>query len=83
MDQLTLFSAEKEAVMIPVDVISPIESNKSLNSKEFKKLQERWRLYVQAVQDSFSCSWFKAREILLEHRDQQIPISLDVNSIPN
>lgn len=77
MEQLSLFDEiEKTAVVIPKDVISPLESNKSVKSKEFKKLQKRWREWVMAVQTEHKCSWFEARKILLEYRESQKPIAI-------
>ena len=77
MDQLTLFAGEESTEMIiPKDVISPLESNKSLKSKAFREVQERWRDYVTSIQDTFGCSWFEASKLLTKHRDEQIPIRL-------
>jgi len=77
MDQLSLFTeTETSETIIPDDVISPLETNKSVKSKEFKKVQERWSKYVKSVQSTFNCSWFEARKILIEHRDKQDPISI-------
>ncbi|NBJ68886.1 MULTISPECIES: hypothetical protein [Clostridia] len=77
MEQLSLFDQkENKAVVIPEDVISPLESSKSVKSKEFKKQQMRWREWVMAVQATHNCSWFEARKLLLEHRNSQRSIAI-------
>ncbi|GGB41507.1 hypothetical protein GCM10011409_18790 [Lentibacillus populi] len=77
MDQLSLFSElDSTEMVIPADVISPLESNKSVKSRDFKKQQRRWSKYVKSVQDSHHCSWFDARKLLIEHRDNQVPIEM-------
>ncbi|MGJ9460089.1 hypothetical protein [Oceanobacillus sp. CF4.6] len=76
MSQLSLFEVEASEVIIPDDVVSPLESNKSTKSKEFKKQQERWSRYVKAVQDSFNCSWFEASKLLISHRDKRESIRI-------
>ncbi|MEF2293115.1 hypothetical protein V2W34_14030 [Virgibacillus dokdonensis] len=79
MEQLSLFQEnESKAVVIPEDVISPLESSKSVKSKEFKKQQMRWREWVMAVQATHNCSWFEARKLLLVHRKSQTPIVIHI-----
>ncbi|WP_121615243.1 hypothetical protein [Virgibacillus halodenitrificans] len=77
MEQLALFSdLDTSEMIIPVDVVSPLESNKSIKSKEFKKQQQRWSEYVTSIQVSEGCSWFEARKLLISHRDDQKPIKI-------
>lgn len=68
---------EKEGVIIPKTVVSPLESNKTLNSKEFEREREIFRKYVLAIQSYHKCSFFEAREMLIKARDNQEPIMLD------
>ncbi len=74
MQQLSLFDQNRE--VIPQHVVSPLESTKNKNSKAFKEEKEVWRRYVTAVQQSYNCSWFQARRMVMDHRDTQIPIDL-------
>lgn len=80
MSQMSLFDSDQHSeVIIPEDVISPLESNKSVKSKEFKKQQQRWSDYVKTIQDSYGCSWFEARKLLMQHRDNQSPIKARIS----
>ena len=79
MSQLSLFEEEYQEVIIPSDVISPLESNASPSSKKFKEQQKRWSDYVRAIQDYHQCSWNEARSLLIEHRDEQKNIKLVFN----
>lgn len=79
MSQLSLFDDEYSEVLIPADVISPLECTKSVKSVAFKKVQARWRKYVKAIQVTHNCSWFVARDLLIKHRDSQTPIKLKIN----
>ncbi|MCP3026632.1 hypothetical protein [Halobacillus sp. A5] len=65
--------------IIPEDVISPLECKTGPNSKAFKKIKERWSNYVRAIQDYEGCSWFKARDQLIEHREDQVTITLSIH----
>lgn len=77
MEQITLFDDdEMTEIIIPLDVISPLESKKNVWSKEFKQQQLRWKHYVKSVQNTYNCSWFEARKILIKHRDNPEPIRL-------
>lgn len=71
MNQLSLFEDDYQEISISKDVISPLESNNGVKTKEFKKQQERWSEYVQSIQDYHHCSWFEARNLLIKHRDNQ------------
>jgi hypothetical protein len=75
VSQLSLFSeSESSEIIIPKDVISPLESSKGPKTKAFKKEQQQWAKYVKAVQDYHDCSWFDARKLVISHRDKQEPI---------
>lgn len=78
MSQLNLFQNEDSAVeiIIPKEVVSPLETNKGIKTKEFRQIQLRFSQYVRAIQEQYNCSWFEARKILFEHRDNEKPIKL-------
>lgn len=77
MKQLSLFDDENcIKQVIPKDVVSPLESNKGVNTEEFRKQQLLFSKYVHAIQKAQNCSWFKARELFFKHRDSQEPISM-------
>lgn len=78
MSQLSLFNDEYSETLIPENVISPLECTKSVKSVAFRKGQERWRKYVKAIQDANNCSWFEARELLVKHRNNQMPIRISL-----
>lgn len=76
--QLNLFddvSSEVE-VIISKDVVSPLETNKGIRTKEFRNIQITFSKYVRAIQEYHQCSWFEARKMLFDHRDNQKPIKL-------
>lgn len=53
LEQLAFFSdSDTSEILIPEDVISPLESNKRVKSKEFRGLQIRWSSYVRAIQEA-------------------------------
>ncbi|MDL4842815.1 hypothetical protein [Aquibacillus rhizosphaerae] len=79
MDLFDFIEAEPEQVVqnpleirvvIPDEVISPLECNHGVKTKAFKQVQEQWRDYVKSIQSYHECSWFKASEMLVEHRDE-------------
>lgn len=77
MEQLSLFNESQiTEKVIPKEIISPLESNKKVNSKEFRVQQERFSKYVWAIQREHQCSWFEARELFFTHRKSQDPIKL-------
>jgi len=81
MDQLNLFPEEEVMeIIIPRDVLSPLESNKSVKSKAFREVQSQWANYVKAVQNHHKCSWFEARKLVIDHRDKQEPIEIGTAS---
>jgi len=83
MSQMSLFADEFQEIVIPGDVISPLESKSSPKSKKFRQQQKRWSEFVQAIQDYHKCSWFKARELLINHRDNQKSIKIKNGGIKN
>lgn len=78
MSQLSFFDNEEgEGVLIPDDVISPLESKERLNSEGFNQERDTFVRYVKAIQSYHKCSFFEAREMLLEARNEQKRIMLD------
>lgn len=77
MGQLNLFviegekSQEEVGFLIPKEVLSPLESKERPYSKKFKKQQKEFSDYVHLIQSIYNCSWFEARKIFFEHRDEQ------------
>jgi hypothetical protein len=77
MSQLSLFDAgELAEVIVPKDVISPLECSKGVKTVAFRKVQDRWHEYVKSIQDTKKCSFFEARDLLIKHRDEQVPIKI-------
>lgn len=74
--QLTLFDNEHEEVIIPADVISPLECSKGVKTAAFRKVQDQWSKYVHAVQQFEGCSWFEASGLVVKHRESQEPIKV-------
>lgn len=80
MEQISLFPENeipKEGIIIPKSLLSPLESTKNVNSKEFRTQQLLYSTYVNAIQRYNKCTFFKARELFFEHRDTQKPICMD------
>ncbi|MFS0749540.1 hypothetical protein [Oceanobacillus sp. 1P07AA] len=69
---------QTEMVIISKELLSPLECNKSMKSKAFKDVQQEWSKQVKAIQDFYKCSWFEAREMLIQHRDDEKPIELKI-----
>ncbi|SFM28795.1 hypothetical protein SAMN04487943_11236 [Gracilibacillus orientalis] len=63
-------------IIIPDDIISPLECKNSPKSKAFKRVQHRWSVYVKSVQDYHKCSWFEASKKLLKHKKEGSPIQV-------
>ncbi|MFC4403299.1 hypothetical protein [Gracilibacillus xinjiangensis] len=61
-------------IIIPEDIIHPLDCIHSLKSKAFRNVQLRWSSYVRAIQDYHDCSWFEATDKLLEHQKSKLPI---------
>jgi rRNA-processing protein FCF1 len=72
--QLDLFNEDSTEVIIPKEVISPLESNRRITSKAFEKEKETFASYVQSIQDQYECSWFEARKMFFKYRENQEPI---------
>lgn len=70
---------EEKGVIIPQTIISPLESTKTLNSKEFNEEREVFRRYVLAIQSYHKCSFVEARDMLIKARDEQERIMLDTD----
>lgn len=66
-------------VMVPPEIISPLESSKGVKTKAFKDQQRQWSSYVRRIQEFHKCSWMEARSLLIEYRDQQKPIKMIVD----
>lgn len=87
MSQLSLFDSfeddfeddnetkEKRTVILK-NVLSPLESKEKINSRKYREQQLEFSSYVHAIQSYHNCTWFKARELFFEHRDQQKPICM-------
>ena len=78
MEQLKLFEEERSEVqvVIPKEIVSPLESKRRLMSKPFIEEREKFTSYVKAIQEQYKCTWFEARKMFFEHRDNQKPITL-------
>ncbi|MFA1820571.1 hypothetical protein ACDX78_10370 [Virgibacillus oceani] len=61
-------------IVIPENVLSPLENTAGLKTKKFREDQQRWRKYVKAVEEYHRCSFFEARELVFKHRKSQEPI---------
>ncbi|HBZ09144.1 MAG TPA: hypothetical protein DEO65_04540 [Bacillus bacterium] len=61
-------------IIIPHDVISPLECTKGVKTKEFRIVQKRWKNYVDALNEQEGGSWLEAREKLIRHRDNKEPL---------
>lgn len=83
MSQMSLFADDSQVVIIPGDLVSPLESKSGLKSKKFRKEQKRWAEFVRAIQGYHKCSWFEARELLIKHRDEQTPIKIKNGGMKN
>lgn len=83
VEQLSLFeeNSVEESILIPKNILSPLESKEKITSKKFKDRQKVFSNYVHAIQKKYNCSWFEARELFFEHRDREKPITLNVESI--
>jgi hypothetical protein len=67
--------------LIPKDVISPLESKRGVKTKQFREDQQRYCLYIHAIQKRFECSFFEARDLFFKHRDDQEPIEMEFERV--
>ncbi|GIN97852.1 hypothetical protein J6TS1_37220 [Siminovitchia terrae] len=81
MDMFDFLSEESEQetltgieIIVPEEVISPLECTKGLKTKEFRNVQLRWKKYVDALHEHDGGSWLAAREKLIRHRDNNEPL---------
>lgn len=84
MNQISLFDGEAEStegILISPEVVSPLESKEKLNSLAFKQEQRVWSKYLKAIASYHGCSVFKARELLIEARDNQTRILVDFDKL--
>ncbi|RKJ31444.1 hypothetical protein D7X33_40385 [Butyricicoccus sp. 1XD8-22] len=85
MEQLSLFNEKQyeiqEGIIISKSILSPLESTKSVNSKEFREQQLTFSKYVNAIQAYHNCTFFEARDLFFEHRDNQKPIFVNFDCI--
>lgn len=84
-EQLSLFEMETDgqstdntghSILIPQDVVSPLECKHGLKTKAFRKEQSRFSSYVKSIQDHHKIDWFKARKLFFQHRDTQKEINV-------
>ncbi|WP_373896347.1 hypothetical protein [Virgibacillus sp. CBA3643] len=76
--QLGLFddtSSESE-VIIPKEVISPLESNRKIMSNPFVEERDTFISYVKGIQRQHNCSWHEARKMFYAYRDKQAAITI-------
>ncbi|GIN89871.1 hypothetical protein J22TS1_09220 [Siminovitchia terrae] len=78
MDIFDFLSVENEQkaptgieIIIPEDVISPLECTKGVKTKEFRNVQRWWKHYVDALYEQEGGSWIEVREKLIWHRDNK------------
>lgn len=80
MNQLSLFDEKNDdnviEIVIPKEVISPLESNKRIGSRDFREQQLEFIKYIRSIQYYRNCSWFEARELFFKHRDSYKPIKV-------
>lgn len=83
MEQLSFLPLEEleeddnknEGFLIPKDVLCPLESKEKPYTKKFQKQQKEFSDYVRLIQNIYNCSWFEAREIFFDHRDNEKPLN--------
>lgn len=74
-----VFEKEEKGVLIPEDIVTPLESKEKTNSEAFNRERDTFVKYVEAIASHHGLSFVKAREVFLEHRDEQKPIELDTD----
>jgi len=68
-------------VIVSKDLIPPFESKETLNSTAFNEEREVWRNHVLAVADCYDCSFVEAREMLLESRNKETEINMNIKTL--
>lgn len=81
MDIFDFLSEENEQeaptgieIIVPEDIISPLECTKGVKTKEYGNVQLRWKKYVDSLYEQEGGSWLEAREKLIRHRDNNEPL---------
>ena len=81
MKQIELFEEKdlkkNKGITIPKKIVSPIESESSINSDEYKLEFFYYKKFLLAIQSHHGCTFLVAREMFFEHRDKGIPIEVD------
>lgn len=76
--QLDMFQDvfESEDIIIPTNLVPPHESTHSVKSKLFKELQNTFSFYCHEIKDYHNCTFFEARKMLLDCRDNNETIKV-------
>lgn len=81
MKQIELFEEKdlkkNKGIIIPKEIVSPIESESSINSDEYKLEFFYYKKFLLAIQSRHNCTFLEARDLFFKHRDEGVPIEVD------
>jgi len=65
-------------MLIPKTLLSPLEMKGDVKSEKFRRNQLKYSRMVREIQNHHKCSFFEARDMFFEYRDNRKPIRVSI-----